>query len=317
MALVERLAVVDKPAQDTKFLGQLLWYTVTDLEITRNELEQIFSSVGLDQAHLPNEIKPVDAFRRATSAAEAKRLPHAKDQFINLLVREVRSDDSEVVRHLVREVVDSNNVRLHYQEVATLSLSRGDGKMKVFPWPPATEAERTACHEAQVLYEKFRQSYNGRHLREVVHDILETTGPVAVRPSGGVYFVPQQHEATIEKLKALVERLANYGTTGQRSKLYTVPVIDLVEQRKMVEESLVDQVGKESHGIIAEAAEILKSGKKVTTSLAQGLAERTRKLAGLTAQYEELLEQELTTVRSTLELARLQATALLGKVDVA
>lgn len=317
MTLVERLAVIDKPAEDTRFLGQLVWYTVTDLEITRMELERIFANVGLDQNHLPNEIKPVDAFRRATSAVEAKRLPHAKDQFINLLVREVCANDSEVVRHLVREVVDSNNVRLHYQEVATFSLSRADGKMKVFPWPPATEAERAACAEAQTFYEKFRNSYNGRHLREVVHDILETTGPVAVRPSGGVYFVPQQHERTVEQLKALVERLANYGTTGQRSKLYTVPVIDLVEQRKMVEESLVDQVSKESHAIIAEATEILKSGKTVTTVLARTLAERTRKLAGLTAQYEELLEQELTTVRSTLELARMQATALLGKVDVA
>jgi len=37
----------------------------------------------------------------------------------------------------------------------------------------------------------------------------------------------------------------------------------------------------------------------------------------LTAQYEELLEQELTTVRSTLELVRMQATTLLDKVDVA
>ena len=313
---VDKLAAVEQPNEQTPILGQLLWYTITDMDVTRAQLEGAFTAAGIDPAHLPKPIKAVDAFRRATSAAEMNRLPAGAGQFINLLVREISAGQSEVVRALVREVVDAQNVRLHYQEVATFNLARADGRMRVFPSPIATDQERAACERAGALYVQFQNSYNGRHLREVVHNILDACRPVAVRPSGGVYFVPQAHEAAVRRVKDLVARLADYGTTSQRSRLWTVPVIDLDEQRSMIQESLDDQVAGESKALLGEMADLLKSDRKITQLVATQFAGRVRKLGTLTAEYETLLGSKQDRARAGVELARAQVTALLQRVEV-
>ena len=73
---------------------------------------------------MPNEIRPVDAFRRATKEVETSRnLGNGLQE--NYIVRDVYYDSAVAVRHIVKETVDSKGKRLSYNEnEAILTLDK-------------------------------------------------------------------------------------------------------------------------------------------------------------------------------------------------
>jgi len=95
-------------------LGHLTWYTIYDTTLDRDTLLDRLTTCGLD-AFAPAPIEPADAFRRATHRLERLRVPQPDGTAVNWLVREVRTTDAAIVRHLVRETVDAQRVRLDYR----------------------------------------------------------------------------------------------------------------------------------------------------------------------------------------------------------
>lgn len=229
-------------------LGQLTWYTIHEMEVARPTIVAQLEAAGLDLAFAPPAIAPADAFRRATSAMDTKRQTEADGTFDNWLVREVRSDAQEIIRHLVREVVDAANRRLDYAQVARLQLDKATGLVE------ATALDGTALPEAlqeqtsiaMNRYHRFCDVYQGRHLREVVLHLVKSLAPVAVRPSGGVYFIPAEHTETLARLQTFVQ--------GVGAELWSVPMMDAGDARAVVAHSLdqeVEQAVLNAHRTVA------------------------------------------------------------------
>ena len=97
-------------------LGYLEFHSVGDFKIRKADLAGLWSKHNLPHEFLPGEIRPCDAFRRATTAAQGEVKANWSGSQYNarLLVREVKSDAGEIVRLLVREIVDSKNEVLDY-----------------------------------------------------------------------------------------------------------------------------------------------------------------------------------------------------------
>lgn len=313
MTLVEKLLAVEK-AQGVSldFLGYLAWYTITDCKITRNDLEAAFNHVGLDLKYLPKPISPRDAFRRASKQGELKRYPIDKDRYLNLLVREVSQDAKTIVYQIVREVVDSKNVRLEYTPIAQLKLEGDTLDVSMLSNIEATE--RCAVAAVQDAYKIERDHYNGQTIRNIIMDILNTCKPVAVRPSGGVYFVPKQYGNTLEALRQLIDQLAPW-SINRRPRFWTVPVVDAQEQREMLGESLEEDIASESTRLIDEMTKILKGSRTITPLVTQQYAERIKALAEKVRTYEDMLDTRLVTVKSNLDLVRQQALLLMERVS--
>lgn len=319
----ENLIALQKTGINTEYLGNLLWYSIPEVQITREDLEAEFAAAGLDPQHLPRELNHRDAFRRATTSVEAKRQPTGiEGQYLNLLVREVKSDRQTMVRQMVREIVDQNNRRLSYDPVVEFELEN-----ERMSWRPLggylslSETEEKAAETAAKQYEIERTHYNGGHMRDALAKILSTCSPVAVRPSGGVYFTPRKHEGTVEALQRFVRALRNHRGphNGGQPQMCTIPVIDGSDQREMLAESLEDQVKAECKSLLIEMAGVLKAvtqeGRQMKATTAAAYVERVRSLGKMVREYEELLEGEVVAVKSSLEVALKQATELLGKVE--
>ncbi len=320
----------DQPGQ-AEFLGRLAWFTIGDMRITREEVEQAFNTAGINTNHMPNPLNTRDAFRRATSSAEKKRIPYTQTDWasgtaeekilhVNLLARQVGQSKDGIVRQLVREIVDAKNTRLEYTPVVQFTLVGEALEVTYLQTPLAIE--RDAAHKVAQEYEDGKVNYTGRHMREVVQRVMATCDPVAVRPSGGVYFTPEKHSGTVKALTELVQLLADYGVTNQRSRFWSIPVIDAEEHRVMVAESLEEQVKAQAGALIAEMAQLLKEqregkGRTITTKLALQYAEKARELARMTAAYEEILQDEITCAHASLEAAQAQAMAVLQNAEVA
>ncbi|OPX87900.1 MAG: hypothetical protein A4E53_02272 [Pelotomaculum sp. PtaB.Bin104] len=315
MTDTEKFVAIEKAnGVDLEFLGNLTWFTITDCRIKRADLEAMFTEAGIDNAYMPKEINKRDAFRRAAKVGEVKKAPLNDDQFLNVMVRDVRQDKDNIIKQLVREVVDAKNERLEYKPVANLSLF---DELHVIPIVDMNYSERLAASKIESAFEIEKENYDGRTIRNIVMNVLKDCKPVAVRPSGGVYFVPQEYQPIIDSLRVFVERASDHSITGFKSRLYKVPVVNAEEQLQMLEESLEDQVKAEAGSMVEEMTKLIKSGKDISQSAAAKYIQRVKDLSNMVKRYEEMLNTQIVEAQADLELVTKQAMKVLDKVEAA
>ena len=314
---VENLAAVESGKDvEIEYLGSLLWMTISNkVTVSTEDLEKELEQMGLAQ-YKPRRINPRDAFRRATRDVEVKREKHGEGTYVNLLVRPVRSTEGNMVRQLVREVVDGKNTRLEYKPVLQFEIKDGDHYSVTSLVPDLYPPEKQAMENVGTLYNEAINNYEGDHIRRLIDRILNACSPISVRPSGGVHFVPHKHANEMEALKKLVKNLAAYDRGTGTTRAWSVPVIDAQEHREMVEESLEMQVMSGSVKMIEDMKNALKDkGQEIQPSTIKEYAYQIKKMKNLVGEYEESLEYQATKARENLELAQQLAMKLMEKAE--
>lgn len=147
--------------------------------------------------------------------------------FVNLLVREGPCGQRRNPAPLVRETVDGQNRRLSYEQVAEHRLDKSTNDCQTYSTQTLSHEEGEVLREAARRYHRYRGAYQSCQLCEIVLHLLEAMNPVAVRPSGGIYFVPGEHEGDLAKLQTFVRSL------GNGSDLWTMPVLDSADARML------------------------------------------------------------------------------------
>jgi hypothetical protein len=286
-------------------LGALVWYSIHDAPVRRQQIVDGLTAAGLDAHFAPLPIHPADAFRRATAEAEHRRLPLPNGTFMNFLMREVKHDGGSVVRHLVREVVDSANLRLDYQEIAQLTLDRRANTVTAAPMAVLTATEQHVLQDAVDRYDLYLDHYQGRHLREVVLQVLRSCEPVSLRSSGGVYFVPQAHQATLHGLEHFVDALS------PDSHLWAVTMVDDAKNRRIVAKSLEAEVDGAAERLIDGLRTVLAERAEVPPPYKVKAVEELQRLRDLSTHYQTLLSERLDRVTAQLQVAGQAVQALL------
>lgn len=312
---INNLRAINSSKVEVSFLGKLLWFSLPEILISLPELHDVFKKDSIDEKFLPKPICARDAFRRATKLAESKKIRLDEERHLNLLVREISSTPDRIVRQMVREVVDSKNERLEYLPIVTFIQEKND--MDYQSHGVLYQEEQEAIEKVVNGFDLFKEKYTSQTVRAIVMDILETCSPVAVRPSGGVYFTPETYSDQVKNLQNLVTDLSPFCCDNAKTDFHTVPVIDVDEQRDMVNQSLEEQVKSDSLQLIDEIAEIIKSGRKVSQSTAVKYVEEVKALKGKVKEYEEMLETEIENVQETMNLALEAAKKLLDNAAVA
>lgn len=285
-------------------LGQITWYTIHELEITRRDIVDKLQKAGLSTGFAPRPIIASDAFRRATSEMETRRLPLEGGTFVNRLVREVHTDAHEVVRHMVREVVDSKNRQLNFEQVAILKLLRSSGSFKVNELLPPTEEEGEAINDAIKRFRRYRDAYQGPHLRKIIMSVLRMLDHINLRPSGGVYFVPGEHAGELQNLAAFTKSIG--------AEMWTMPVLDAGDTRAVIAHSLDIEVKEAAERLVKRLADRLSRRGEISDTEQRHAVEEFQRLKQLTLKYRELLEDKLLSSQSNLEIAMRQVTELLN-----
>jgi hypothetical protein len=311
--LVERLVAVEaKEGVQIRWLGTLVWFTISESAVDEPRLRAAFRAAGIDERYIPPLAHPKDAMRRAVKAAEVAREPLGRNRYLNVLVRQVAQGPDSLLYHLVEEEVDAAGRRLSYRQVARVALL-GDAVTSE-PIDRPSPVAAAALERISPSYYHHLRHYDGNALRRAINRVLDDCHPVAVRPSGGVLFVPVQYAGTVEALRRLVTDLAAYGTVdGHRSVLRAVPVVDAAEQRDMVNQSLEEQVAADTKALLEEL-DAAGQGGGITERGVQTFIARIRRLQAMVAEYEELLETRKSDARAGLEVAMARARALLERV---
>lgn len=282
-------------------LGYIFWYSISsDVEVTRLELQQKFQSIGIDESWLPNEIRPSDAFRRATKEIQRKKIPTSDpNKLKNILVREVYSGFDMIQRNIVIEIVDRSGKRLEYDaNGAKLSLIK---KTNDFTITIINDEVREIAKEAKTKFIKYVDYYSAQQLRVMISRYLASLAPTAVRPNGGVYFVPQSFAIELKKLQSLCVSLNSEGVA--------IPLYDTSDNRNLVLTKLENEMKE-----VLDRCRELEKTDNLKKQFYQDSIEEARKLAKTYKEYKKLLSLDISKLENLLDDLRLSAIRLTQKI---
>ena len=132
----------------------------------------------------------------------------------------------------------------------------------------------------------------------MVRTILYDMNPAAVRPSGGVYFVPQRYQDQLFALERLVRSIGG--------EFFAMPLIDQENSRDMLYQKFSEQVEEN----IAQMKDILQK-QNVQKSEMIRVIENAKKLFAQIDEYEELLNKNLNDLKVGVDVLKEQIMTLL------
>lgn len=299
-------SVTDKP---TAYIGELVWYAVQNTtRISHTDFVQNLTAAGLD-AYTPKPPRDDDTFARVTSDIARKRepVPGQTDVFENFLVRKVRHENGNIIKHIVVETVDAGNKRLQYGDQtssnpAAVELdfhsanagAAGEFSINPLGWPTNDRAVQLA-REARDSFLHWRGHVHADTVRTFINKVVTRANATLVKTTGGIYFVTNANTHQLDRLDAAI-----HGITGVQ--VHRVPLVDTTNQREMVREAFVNETVGEVNRLTREMNELLE-GEEITPERFNAYQRQIAELKAKTKEYEDLLG-------SNLEAAELHLTSL-------
>lgn len=290
-------------------LGNIVWHTVVDGAYSLARIEELFVKLDLDPAFIPARTTAFNAFEKAcTKALQAAKpypLDSARSQRVGeiMAIREVSRTHEIVVRHVIREVRDSNEKKLRHEAVAELTFFRqtpgsnglidhsATPKRKVAFFPVLMDGEEPHVNAVIDRWnQEFDRLYNyvdGDKVRAVVRNYLGFLNAVMMKQ--GVYFVHKNREDELERLQTFVHSLVNEMSSSEDSgcRLELMPIPEIKRLRESVIEAFQDEAVKELSEVVAAIQKVRSSRETITPQA-----------------FAKLSDQYQTTMRKASEYAR-------------
>jgi hypothetical protein len=312
-------------------LGHLVLYSIFDGQVTRDGLAGWFTEFGLDPAFLPPEIRAVDAFEKVTGDVKVTypldgpppgrrgRRQAGRGRTATLMVRHVRRDGDQIVRHLVREIRDEQQTRLSYdvkvgecvfRRDTAPEAAHGAGSLHLAPDFTVVPSQAEQQHIRAVLdhigdsYRRHCTYLTGDRLRGVIRTYVETLNAIKVRPTGGVYFVHRRYQPALDALRDLVKRF------GAGSHLVRVPLPDQAEMRQMVIAAWRTKAKDDLDRLARDIAAVQRAEPGQVA--VHALYKRFQTLQSAATEHTQLLNTSLDDTGAALQLVRAQLGSLLA-----
>lgn len=220
-------------SETSEVLGHLFWFSIGKQMNKMDDLKQKLIDSGVGEAWLPNPIRAVDAFRKATTEIQTRKPTADPKIYKNVLIREVFSNKDMIQRNIVVETVNQNDRTLGYD--TKTGVIRLDKKNSSLFFEASDPGVVELCEEAEKKFYLYRDHYSSQHIRVMVTKILNSLAPTPMREQGVIYFVPISMKQRLTDLVTLIRTLEN-------SDAFMVPVIDTNDNRYMVEKKLADHL---------------------------------------------------------------------------
>lgn len=308
------------------FLGSLLYFSISQADVNLANARRDLKAVGLDITGLRKNLRPVDAFRKATKEFE-KRFPVHNNVRSELMVRSVGDDGEQSYRHLILERAEfktGRKRRVFYEKVGELTFTRGVKKNGEYQ-DHGVEARRTTDHlttslteeEDQWLTERlitFKDRYDhllrymdSHAVRTFVREAIYNLSGTCVKESGGLYFVKQKHATEIAKLQTWVK--------GVGSEFHSLPLLNLADQRAMIMEAFEDEAIKEVERLMGEVSKILLDpGRQIEEKTFDSYALRAAELTAKVKEYNQMLGSRADRAATEINIYSQQVLSLTGRI---
>jgi hypothetical protein len=264
--------LVDGDLPDDVLLGRLVLFKISipsHLTLTRDDLEKRFVAAGLNTALLPPEIKPSDAFKKATSEAkDSYLLPDGTTA--EVLCRDVAATKEYIRRQITREVRDTAKVQLRYARAITCTFWRpktekgkpvyGSERMQLqidrADLDPVEFAEMDKVrNEIERRYFHYAKGLDSNRVRHTVRQYLLHLNAIEIK--GGVYFIHVSKSAELAALQATINALGE-------CEMNTIPLVDLQREREFVTRAYEREASEALITLAKEARDLMANRKSIS-----------------------------------------------------
>ena len=191
-------------------IGALLWWDLNGCHISHPDLLDQAEDYGVPERYLPLEITPINAFKRAFRKVE-QALP------TGLMLRKITQQSEARLNWVgvVEESVDASAKDLDYATLTKLTFDRETGVFSVVTTDP------------REIKAKFEYWYDHCkcHTTDDIRRILQSfnrEASVSLRDSGGVYFLTNSHQSTLDGIANLIHAISP-GNKVYQLPLFTSP----------------------------------------------------------------------------------------------
>ena len=184
-------------------LGSLTWWSLSNNRMEYSKLEGLAEKYDLNKKYLPAQIRPAGAFRRAWRHSCSKLAE-------GMMLRQITDSDTEIVIGLVKEKPDEKAHDLDYMVEARIIFDKKSHMI-------TSDYENGTSSMIRELY-SYHQDLTTSDIRNMMISFLKESS-IRIRESGGVYFVSQQYQKTLEALSNVVQSAGD-------NVVYTLPIFD-------------------------------------------------------------------------------------------
>lgn len=297
------------------FLGRLCWFSITEQSrVDHGDFCKALMSSGL-MSHLPPAPRPSDVFKRSCTQNQRKRVPTTDPKiFVNYLIREVGKDADNIWRILLAEQVDTDGHKLGHNQLYELHFHRPTSVIKateINGYKPGSDAEADGIVAGvKSAFQVWNNMLTPYAIRELVRKVLDGMSATVVRPSGGVYFIREDHAAKIDAMESVISGLPG------GSSFHSLPLVDDSKQRGMLKQAFEDESIGEVDRLLGEISEIMKSGQQISSDRFSDFKVEYDRLLKKVADYSDLLDEAMESTASRLEVMNEVLFTLLGRIRI-
>jgi hypothetical protein len=266
-----------------RLLGEVIAWACPGVSVTHSDLVAALEAAGLD-AGVARELAPRHAFSRA-----CKRLSEQR------IIRPVAEDATHIKFQFTQESREGDKFEYTLETMLTLDKQTGSVSCELPGLATMAQEELDRCIAVRT----------GGDVTRVVQKCFEREADLfAVRPQGGVYFVPHRHAAFTDKIQSLLTRVGGRllrfpvpAGTEEGDRSVTQAVADGLAAVVAEHRAAVAQFGADTRGDTLErAAEKIRNTKFKLTAYAEYLAGERERLDRAVAEAERELREKVERI---------------------
>jgi len=285
-------------------LGDLLFYSLSDMKIPEQELMNIFTNNNIPTSYI-RKISPADAYRRATSSLKKTIDISDANGFTikaKIEIDEIKSDGNGIVRLIGRKIIDENNEAVDYESIAYINYVRKSNTVNYNLLEPTginASVYLALCEEADDKFQEWSVYHNKDTVRNIINRIIQDTHPVALTPTGLCKFVPKSHSDLLYYLKDAIAELKDFGIVVTQGKnvgstqavnfMEIIPVIDTEEQRELIKGATETELKASMFAFTQELKDVLVKRNTLPPRTVAAYLDRFKEMREKVEDYESLL----------------------------
>jgi hypothetical protein len=269
-----------------KIFGKLMVWSLSDVEMLRDELEHLTERT-IGKEYMPRKPQKRMALRRALRACESDGL-----------IRKIRNDDVMLAYGLVEELPDEVNIDLDLNKLNIIILNKQSETLEF--------RGNHKNNQIQELFEKYSEAYTTEDVRKMIVNYIKARHGISVRDMGGTYYLRSVEDA--ETAQAFIQGL----NSGSQALLFSV--FDDSESRNAVGSLAKESMEKELE-LLAEEIKDLMAKNASETLLAKRL-DRFKALRKKARVYEDCMKYDAEILSQNLDALQKEVReAFEGKIQ--
>lgn len=271
-------------------LGKICWWSLKDVKIDRNSLENLFNSYNLDKKFLPPIVSGKKAFIRTLKEIQKSNL-----------VRKIKEDEKYIIFGIVKEEVDPENIKLEFETQDIIFFDKENKEVFL-------KLNKLNLNDIKDLFDYFKIVYIAEDIRKVITRFLDHINAVLLRKTGGIYFVPKDYALELEKISGVINNIGN-------SEFYELDIVDSEATKrqaiKLIKSELERNLKKE-----AENLETLLDNPEIRPSSISRAIERYKNAKEKLEMYKSLLQFAISDIEQELnEIEKRIKDKLIGQIQ--